>query len=89
MKITLIRTKGKNEVYARYGLEEVVHAIKTGWRNHTVTHLRVVYQLMTKERQADGQILTNWKAASSWSASVSVRNSTNTRRVAECWVTTD
>ena len=61
MKITLIRTKGKNEVYARYGLEEVAHAIQTGWRKHTVTHLREVYQLMTKERQADGQILTNWE----------------------------
>ncbi|MBR4369135.1 MAG: hypothetical protein IKP52_07560, partial [Prevotella sp.] len=61
MKITLIRTKGKNEVYTRYGLEEVAHAIKTGWRKHTVTHLREVYQLMTKERQADGQILTNWE----------------------------
>ena len=61
MKITLIRNKGKNEVYARYGLEEVAHAIQTGWRKHTVTHLREVYQLMTKERQADGQILTNWE----------------------------
>ena len=61
MKITLIRTKGKNEVYTRYGLEEVAHAIQSGWRKHTVTHLREVYQLMTKERQADGQILTNWE----------------------------
>ena len=61
MKITLIRTKGKNEVYARYGLEEVAHAIQTGWRKRNVTYLRETYHLMTKERQPDGQILTNWQ----------------------------
>ena len=61
MKITLIRTEGKNEIYARYGLEEVAHAIKTGWRKRNVTYLRETYHLMTKERQPDGQILTNWQ----------------------------
>ena len=61
MKITLIRTKGQKEVINRYTLEEIAHAIKSGWRKHTVTELREVYNLMMKERQADGQILTNWK----------------------------
>ena len=61
MKITLIRTKGRKEVIKRYTLEEIAHAIKSGWRKHTVTHLREVYNLILKERQADGQILTNWE----------------------------
>jgi hypothetical protein len=61
MKITLIRAKGQKEVINRYTLEEIAHAIKSGWRKHTVTELREVYNLMMKERQADGQILTNWK----------------------------
>ncbi len=61
MKITLIRTKGQKEVINRYTLEEIVYAIKSGWRKHTVTHLREVYNMMQKERQADGQILTNWE----------------------------
>jgi len=61
MKITLIRTKGQKEVINRYTLEEIAHAIKSGWRKHTVTHLREVYNMMQKERQADGQILTNWE----------------------------
>ena len=61
MKITLIRTKGQKKVINRYTLEEITHAIKSGWRKHTVTHLREVYNMMQKERQADGQILTNWE----------------------------
>ena len=61
MKITLIRTKGEKEVINRYSLEEVAGAIQSGWRKHNVTHLREVYHLMSKERQADGQILTNWE----------------------------
>ena len=61
MKITLIRPKGQKEVIKRYTLEEIAHAIKSGWRKHTVTHLREVYNMMQKERQADGQILTNWE----------------------------
>ena len=61
MKITLIRTKGQKEVINRYTLEEIAHAIQSGWRKHTVTHLREVYNMMRKERQADGQILTNWE----------------------------
>jgi len=61
MKITLIRTKGEKEVFSRYSIEEVAGAIQSGWRKHTVTHLREVYHLMSKERQADGQILTNWQ----------------------------
>ena len=61
MKITLIRPKGQKEVIKRYTLGEIAHAIKSGWRKHTVTHLREVYNMMQKERQADGQILTNWE----------------------------
>ena len=61
MKITLIRTRGQKEVINRHTLEEIAHAIKSGWRKHTVTHLREVYNLMQKERQADGQIQTNWE----------------------------
>ena len=60
MKITLIKTKGKKEVITRYPLEAIAGAIQTGWRKHTVTELREVYHLMTKERQEDGQIRTNW-----------------------------
>ena len=61
MKITLIKTQGKKEVINRYTLDEVAYAIKNGWRKMAVTHLREVYHLMKKERQADGQILTDWK----------------------------
>ena len=61
MKITLIRKKGQKEVINRYTLEEIAYAIKSGWRKHTVTQLREVYNMMQKERQADGQILTNWE----------------------------
>ncbi|MBE6261070.1 MAG: hypothetical protein E7107_09665 [Prevotella sp.] len=61
MKITLIKTQRKQEVINRYSLEEVAYAIQNGWRKHTVTHLREVYHLMYKERQADGQMLTNWE----------------------------
>ena len=61
MKITLIKTQRKKEVITRYSLEEVAYAIQNGWRKQTVTHLREVYHLMYKERQADGQLLTNWE----------------------------
>ena len=61
MKITLIKTRNNKEVFTRYSLEEVAHAIQSGWRKHNVTYLREVYHLMSKERQADGQILTNWE----------------------------
>ncbi|MBO4718377.1 MAG: hypothetical protein J5658_00755 [Prevotella sp.] len=61
MKITLIKTRNNKEVITRYSLEEVAHAIQSGWRKHNVTYLREVYHLMSKERQADGQILTNWE----------------------------
>ena len=61
MKITLIKTKAKKEIITRYTLEEVAYAIQSGWRKHNVTYLREVYHLMNKERQPDGQILTNWE----------------------------
>ena len=61
MKVTLIKTRNNKEVITRYSLEEVAYAIQTGWRKYNVTHLREVYHLMDKERQPDGQILTNWQ----------------------------
>ena len=61
MKITLIKTRNNKEVITRYSLEAVAAAIQSGWRKHNVTYLREVYHLMNKERQADGQILTNWQ----------------------------
>ena len=61
MKISLIKTKGKKEVITRYSLEEVAYAIQSGWRQHNVTYLREIYHLINKERQEDGQILTNYE----------------------------
>ena len=61
MKITLIKTRSKKEVITRYSLEEVAYAIQSGWRKNNVTYLREVYHLISKERQADGQIETNWE----------------------------
>ena len=60
MKITLIRKKGKNEFINRYTSEEIAYAIQSGWRKHTVTHLREMYHLIQTERQPDGQVKTNW-----------------------------
>ena len=60
MKITLIRKKGKNEFINRYTAEEIAYAIQSGWRKHTVTHLREMYHLIQTERQPDGQVKTNW-----------------------------
>ena len=56
MKITLIRKKGKNEFINRYTAEEIAYAIQSGWRKHTVTHLREMYHLIQTERQPDGQV---------------------------------
>ena len=61
MKISLIKTKGKKEVITRYSLEDVAYAIQNGWRQHNVTYLREIYHLINKERQEDGQILTNYE----------------------------
>ena len=61
MKISLIKTRAKKEIITRYTLEEVAYAIQSGWRKHNVTYLREVYHLMNKERQADGEIQTNWE----------------------------
>ena len=61
MKISLIKTRGQKEVITRYSLEEVAYAIQSGWRQHNVTHLREIYHLMSKERQPDGQIQTDWQ----------------------------
>ena len=61
MKISLIKTKGKKEVITRYSLEEVAYAIQSGWRQHNVTYLREIYHMINKERQEDGQILTNYE----------------------------
>ena len=61
MKVTLIKTRKNKEVVTRYDIELVANAIQSGWRKLNVTHLREVYHLMQKERQADGEILTNWE----------------------------
>ena len=61
MKISLIKTRGQKEVITRYSLEEVAYAIQSGWRQHNVTYLREIYHLINKERQEDGQILTNYE----------------------------
>ena len=60
MKITLIRKKGSKEFIHRYTAEEIAYAIQSGWRKHTVTHLREMYHLIQTERQPDGQVKTNW-----------------------------
>ena len=61
MKVTIIKTKGKKEIITRHSLEDVAMYIEKGWRKHTVTELREMYNLILKERQPDGQILTNWE----------------------------
>ena len=57
MKVTIIRKRGKNETITRHPVEDIALFI---WRKHTVTQLREMYNLILKERQPDGQILTNW-----------------------------
>ena len=61
MKVTIIRKRGKNETITRHSLEDIALFIQKGWRKHTVTELREMYNLILKERQPDGQILTNWE----------------------------
>ena len=60
MKVTIIRKRGKNETITRHPVEDIALFIEKGWRKHTVTELREMYNLILKERQPDGQILTNW-----------------------------
>ena len=60
MKVTIIRKRGKNETITRHPVEDIALFIQKGWRKHTVTQLREMYNLIQKERQPDGQILTNW-----------------------------
>ena len=60
MKVTIIRKKGKNETITRHPVEDIALFIQKGWRKNTVTELREMYNLILKERQPDGQILTNW-----------------------------
>ena len=61
MKITIIRKRGKKETITRHPIEDIALFIQKGWRQHTVTELREMYNLILKERQPDGQILTNWE----------------------------
>ena len=51
MKVTIIKTKGKKEIITRHSLEDVALYIEKG----------EMYNLILKERQPDGQILTNWE----------------------------
>jgi hypothetical protein len=60
MKVTIIRKRGKQETITRHPVEDIALFIQKGWRKHTVTELREMYNLILKERQPDGQILTNW-----------------------------
>ena len=60
MKVTIIRKRGKNETITRHPVEDIALFIQKGWRKHTVTELREMYNLIQKVRQPDGQILTNW-----------------------------
>ena len=60
MKVTIIRKRGKNETITRHPVEDIALFIQKGWRKNTVTELREMYNLILKERQPDGQILTNW-----------------------------
>ena len=60
MKVTIIRKRGKNETITRHPVEDIALFIQKGWRKHTVTELREMYNMILKERQPDGQILTNW-----------------------------
>ena len=60
MKVTIIRKRGKNETITRHPVEDIALFIEKGWRKNTVTELREMYNLILKERQPDGQILTNW-----------------------------
>jgi len=60
MKVTIIRKRGKSETITRHPVEDIALFIQKGWRKHSVTALREMYNLILKERQPDGQILTNW-----------------------------
>ena len=60
MKVTIIRKRGKSETITRHPVEDIALFIQKGWRKNTVTELREMYNLIQKERQPDGQILTNW-----------------------------
>ena len=60
MKVTIIKKRGKKETITRHPVEDIALFIQKGWRQHTVTELREMYNLILKERQPDGQILTNW-----------------------------
>ena len=61
MKVTIIRKRGKQETITRHSVEDIALCIRKGWRQHTVTELREMYNLILKERLPDGQILTNWE----------------------------
>ena len=61
MKISLIKNRNNKEVITRYSLEEIAYAIKSGWRQKNVTHIREVYHIMQAERQEDGEILTGFE----------------------------
>ena len=61
MKVTIIKKRGKKETITRHPVEDIALFIQKGWRQHTVTELREMYNLILKDRQPDGQILTNWE----------------------------
>ena len=61
MKITIIKNKRQKEIVTRHSLDDVAMFIQKGWREADVRELRLMYHLMVTERQADGQMTTNWK----------------------------
>ena len=61
MKITIIKNKRQKEIVTRHSLDDVAMYIQKGWREADVRELRLMYHLMVTERQADGQMTTNWK----------------------------
>ena len=61
MKITIIKNKRQKEIVTRHSLDDLAMYIQKGWREADVRELRLMYHLMVTERQADGQMTTNWK----------------------------
>lgn len=49
-----------NDIKAKNN-RKIALSIQKGWRQHTVTELREMYNLILKDRQPDGQIQTNWE----------------------------
>jgi len=60
MKVTFLKKDRKKEVINRVEVGAIATAIKEGAMENAVRRLREVYHLMSIQRKADGQIVTNW-----------------------------